>query len=396
MKFLKKSIFPEPILQSDVSIFGDLVVNNSIYADSLYDKRGNGINIEELLLEDGNISNINSTKYEITPVIDISLGIAPGELQWDADLDTMSMGVAGFDNEIPLTQKLTAKVFNAAISNAPIGSVISLNGSHDGTTSFWLASASSDFETPNAQLAIVETYIADGAIGKVTLIGLIKNLNTAAWAEGTNLYLSPNPTPGTGSLTSIIPTAPDHIIWCGVVTKQHATIGEIYFAPKTPQSASVVLTTLEDLTDTDIKDPSVNETLIYDGTTWTNEQKDWKVENDLMSPTDSNVNLELGSINIAEDAGEVTLVDMEVTGTATAGTIESYSLDIDNSPVAKIYGRSNGIDGVTDRSFVVETQYQYMGDPETDGTWRFGVQGVSLVFQRRESGIWVIYQTMNP
>lgn len=146
----------------------------------------------------------------------------------------------------------------------------------------------------------------------------------------------------------------------------------------------------------DIKDPSVNDTLVYDGTTWANEQKDWKVENDLMSPTDSSVKLELGSIQIEEDAGEVTLVDMAVTGTATIGTIESYSFDMDHSPVAKIYGKSNGIGGVTDRSFVIETQYQYMGDPETDGTWRFGVVGVSLVFQRRESGIWVIYQTINP
>ena len=31
----------------------------------------------------------------------------------------------------------------------------------------------------------------------------------------------------------------------------------------------------------------------------------------------------------------------------------------------------------------------YLGDPETDGSWRFTVSGDNLVVERRESGIWV-------
>jgi len=31
----------------------------------------------------------------------------------------------------------------------------------------------------------------------------------------------------------------------------------------------------------------------------------------------------------------------------------------------------------------------YLGDPNTDGSWRIRIDGVNLVFERREGGSWI-------
>jgi hypothetical protein len=38
----------------------------------------------------------------------------------------------------------------------------------------------------------------------------------------------------------------------------------------------------------------------------------------------------------------------------------------------------------------------YMGDPETDDSWRMVRSGNNLVMERRESGSWVVKQTITP
>ena len=40
--------------------------------------------------------------------------------------------------------------------------------------------------------------------------------------------------------------------------------------------------------------------------------------------------------------------------------------------------------------------YFYMGDPDTNGTWRIGRSGDNLVMQRRESGTYVTKSTITP
>ena len=36
-----------------------------------------------------------------------------------------------------------------------------------------------------------------------------------------------------------------------------------------------------------------------------------------------------------------------------------------------------------------EFDYVYFGDPDTDGSWRFTVDGTALSAQKRETGSWV-------
>ena len=115
----------------------------------------------------------------------------------------------------------------------------------------------------------------------------------------------------------------------------------------------------------------------------------WELDGSTLIPKDPTVDVKLGKIEIDEDAGAVSLVDMSVTSTPSAGTEESYSFNIDGSTVAKIWGEADGAGALQEYGFVVATA-QYMGDPNTNGSWRFYPDSSGdLVFEKRVSGTWV-------
>ena len=114
----------------------------------------------------------------------------------------------------------------------------------------------------------------------------------------------------------------------------------------------------------------------------------WTLDGSTLVPTDSTVDVKLGEIIIDTDAGAVTLVDMDVSS-AVAASEQSYAFNIDGSTVAKVYGAAT-TDGsaLAETGFVVET-VQYMGDPNTNGSWRFYPDSAGdLVFEKRISGTW--------
>jgi hypothetical protein len=57
-------------------------------------------------------------------------------------------------------------------------------------------------------------------------------------------------------------------------------------------------------------------------------------------------NLELGSMNFADNSGQISWVDMGVNGTAPDNTIESYTAQLDGNPMFTIFGLSDGAGGV--------------------------------------------------
>lgn len=137
--------------------------------------------------------------------------------------------------------------------------------------------------------------------------------------------------------------------------------------------------------------------LVYDsgGSYWTygaggGGSSYWTLDGSTLVPTDSTVDVKLGEINIDTDAGAVTLVDMDVSS-ATTGTEESYSFDIDGSTIAKVWSEAQTGGVLNKTGFVVEADYQYMGDPNTNGSWRFYVgkdASADMIFEKRISGTW--------
>jgi len=147
--------------------------------------------------------------------------------------------------------------------------------------------------------------------------------------------------------------------------------------------------TLSGLTDVTVDTPTDYQVLRYSGGTWINSNDYWTVTSTLITPTNENLDIQLKSIKIKEDSGAVTFVDMSVSGVPVLGTEESYRFDIDATPMLKLYSEADGVGGITNTGVVIESTYQYIGDPNTNGSWRFYINGSSqLVIEKRVGGLW--------
>ena len=66
-------------------------------------------------------------------------------------------------------------------------------------------------------------------------------------------------------------------------------------------------------------------------------------------------NLALGSITFDTDAGIVSWVDLPVTSSASAGTVESYTAQIDGSPILTVYAESDGTGNIRQQGVSIGT-----------------------------------------
>jgi hypothetical protein len=77
-----------------------------------------------------------------------------------------------------------------------------------------------------------------GAVGQVTLFGLVTQLDTNATTEGSVLYLS---AATAGARTDTVPAAPNYEVRIGTVDIQSTTVGKVVFHPSEPLSQQVIL-----------------------------------------------------------------------------------------------------------------------------------------------------------
>jgi hypothetical protein len=73
-------------------------------------------------------------------------------------------------------------------------------------------------------IGITATAIANNANGEVIIFGLAESLDTTAFAAGSALWLSPTVP---GGMTTTKPSAPNHMVFIGFVTRSHPTDGTI-------------------------------------------------------------------------------------------------------------------------------------------------------------------------
>ena len=146
---------------------------------------------------------------------------------------------------------------------------------------------------------------------------------------------------------------------------------------------------LSGLTDVTIDTVDDYQVLRYSGGTWINDNDYWTVTETVITPTDVDLDVQLNSIEINENAGSITLVDMSVTDVPNIGTEESYSFDIDANKLLRIYSEADGSGGIENTGVIIEADYQYIGDPGIDGSWRFYINtSDQLVVEKRDSGTW--------
>jgi len=186
---------------------------------------------------------------------------------------------------------------------------------------------------------VFTSSIAAGQKGIIMMQGLLDGLSilpTATWSDGDPVYLGATD----GSITNIKPSAPNHLVYLGVVTTaSNGSSGRMYVRVQNGYE-------LDELHDLSITTPKKGDTIEYDGTgLWFNSGIVYTVELidaltvDFYAPYDLKINtisnvLNSPTITILDDGTSYTLTNTIAIGskiTVTANTAAVINLNINKA-----------------------------------------------------------------
>lgn len=174
-------------------------------------------------------------------------------------------GTGAIQNFPTLTNsdKVIKEVYNETGATLPKGTVVYINGSHGNLPTIAKALATSD-ATSAQTLGLVQTDITNMHNGYIVIIGNIIDIDTQAFANGTQLYLSGSVA---GEYTSVKPYAPIHLVYVGIVVRSHPIQGIISVKVQNGYE-------MDELHNVDAQSPSNNDGLFYNTTTslWEHKQ----------------------------------------------------------------------------------------------------------------------------
>lgn len=183
-------------------------VNLGIYNITANSIIKNGGTSSQFLKANG---SIDSTSYFPTPT-----GTTSQYVRGDGSLATFP----SIANE---AQRLVTEVYNKTGATLTKGTIVYINGGQGNLPSVTKALATSD-ATSAQTYGVVQNDITNNNNGYVVVVGSLLNLDTQAYPDGTQLYLS-----GTtaGAWTSVKPQAPIHLVYVGIVVRSHPTQGVV-------------------------------------------------------------------------------------------------------------------------------------------------------------------------
>ena len=121
------------------------------------------------------------------------------------------------------SDSLVATVRNQSGATMTKGTIVYISGATGNKPLISKALATGD-STSAQTLGLLQTDIANNADGHIVVIGNLTDINTSGIAEGTQLYLS-GTTAGTWTTTK--PYAPIHLVYVGIVIREHINFGII-------------------------------------------------------------------------------------------------------------------------------------------------------------------------
>lgn len=189
------------------------------------------------------------------------------------------------------------------------GTVVYINGATGQIPT--VAKAQANAESTSAQTqGLITADIANNGFGYVTAFGLVNDIDTSAYTDGQQLYLS-----GTvaGAFTGTKPSAPTHLVYVGVVDYAHAVHGKIQVKVQNGYE-------LEELHNVAISSPSNGQTILYDASTSL-----WKNAN-LTAGTGISVSNGAASATITNTAPDQTVAITSGTGISVTGTYPNFTV----------------------------------------------------------------------
>jgi len=196
------------------------------------------------------------------------------------------------------TTNVICLVRNTTGATLTKGTAVYISGATGQNPTVSKALATSD-ATSAQTLGLMSADLANNSNGYVTVIGLITNINTSAYTDGEQLYLSPTTA---GTLTATKPYAPQHLVYVAVVEHAHPTQGKLFVKVQNGYE-------MDELHNVSAQSPTSGQTLIYNASTSLWEK----------------ANLTAGTgIGVSNGAGSITVSNSGVTS-AVAGTGISVS-----------------------------------------------------------------------
>jgi hypothetical protein len=153
-------------------------------------------------------------------------GNAEGRLQWNSEDGTLEYGLPGGQVNLQVGQEHVVRCRNETIAPIPDGSVVYISGESGNKP--LIAPADADPTNPQPEavvLGMTTETIGTNSNGYVTIMGLVRDINTDGITPGTMVWLS-EATPG--AFRSTPPTAPNRHIAIGNVITEGVGNGSIY------------------------------------------------------------------------------------------------------------------------------------------------------------------------
>lgn len=204
------------------------------------------------------ISNLDYAQFDTTNTVQPTV---PGRLAWNQDDGTLDLRLKDGLVTLQIGQEFVARVYNATGVLIPEGRVVRVDGAQGQRLKVTLASALSD-DLSATTLGIVTHSggIPVNQSGYVTLMGLVRGINTAAYQDGDLLWLQAD----SGTFSATKPIAPVHGVQIGYVVNA-TNNGSIYVHIQNGYE-------LDELHNVKITDPQNGQVLKYQSSTglWIN------------------------------------------------------------------------------------------------------------------------------
>ena len=177
-----------------------------------------------------------------------------GQLTWNPVDGTLDLGLLGGNVTLQIGQEQVVRFVNHTDTDFAEMQVVRIMGAQGNRLSAALAQSNSEVNS-NTTFAIVTEPIPKNQQGYATVSGLVRNVDTSGFPEGSVLYLSPTVP---GGVTHIIPVSPNRNVRVGYCVRSHATVGSIFVnIINDPE--------LNELPDVLVQTPQNGEVLMWDG-----------------------------------------------------------------------------------------------------------------------------------
>ena len=255
----------------------------------------------------------------------------------DTSLATTAFVQQELASGVAVAKNLEVLVRNQSGSTIAAGAIVYISGATGNKPLITLAQANNDANSAQT-MGFVKTAIANNGFGYVIVRGEVENLDTSALTEGVQLYLSPTTA---GAWTTTKPSAPQHLVYVGIVIRSHPTQGVILVAVQNGYE-------LNELHDVAISSPTNGQVLKYNSSTglWYNGTDSsgvaWgSITGTLSSQTDLQTALD-GKYSTSNPAGYITSSALSpyltsATAASTYQTISGMSSYLTTSAAASTY-----------------------------------------------------------